>query len=236
MAYFNQMRWKSIGKFLRGFLPSQHVLIVILIFYVGGVVFTLLDLRSAQFIFNGGFLLGNLEVQITPPSEISWNYFLNQFVYYLGGAAWNIFRNNLEVSLECIFTGIMIIPSILVGLFSFIGAVCTILSLKVGVIKAALIMGGCFHIYFEFLAGALVIEAFLKFYGSILRSVRNRSFTLFKQDMRSKFIPILLRIIFLLAVGAVLEVFWSTWWVYILTNHYVSWVDFYFGVNSALVH
>lgn len=230
------MRWKSIGKFLRGFLPSQHVLIVILIFYVGGVVFTLLDLRSAQFIFNGGFLLGNLEVQITPPSEISWNYFLNQFVYYLGGAAWNIFWNNLEVSLECIFTGIMIIPSILVGLFSFIGAVCTILSLKLGVIKAALIMGGCFHIYFEFLAGALVIEAFLRLYGSIVSSVRNRSFTSFKQDLKKKFIPLLLRIILLLALGAILEVFWSTWWVYILTNHYVSWVDFYFGVNSALVH
>ena len=96
--------------------------------------------------------------------------------------------------------------------------------------------GGCFHIYFEFLAGALVIEAFLRLYGSIVSSVRNRSFTSFKQDLKKKFIPLLLRIILLLALGAILEVFWSTWWVYILTNHYVSWVDFYFGVNSALVH
>lgn len=234
------MRFKSIikfiGKFLWGFVPSKYVLAVILLFFLGGVIFAILDLNQAQLIFNGGFLLGNLEVQITPPSEITGNYFRDQFVYYLGGASWNIFRNNLEVSLECIFTGIMIIPSILVGLFSFIGAVSAILSFKVGIIKAALILGGCFHIYFEFLAGALVIEAFLKFYGSIVRSVRNRSFTLFKQDMRNKFIPILLRIILLLAAGAILEVFWSTWWVYILTSHYVTWVDFYFGVNSALVH
>jgi hypothetical protein len=86
------------------------------------------------------------------------------------------------------------------------------------------------------LAGALIIEAFLSFYGSILNSLRNRSATPFKLGLKNKFIPLLLRIIFLLAVGAILEVFWSTWWVYILTDHYVSWYDFYFGVYSAIVY
>ena len=43
-------------------------------------------------------------------------------------------------------------------------------------------------------------------------------------------------IVIILAIAAILEVFWSSWWVYILTIHYVSWYDFYFGVYSVTIH
>lgn len=240
MSYFNRLRFrsirpKSIRQFLRGFLPSKYVVGMVSAFYMAGVVFAYLDPLQAQSVFNGGFLLGNFNVQINLPLEISTSYLYHQIISYLGKVVGNIFLNNLEVSLQCIFTGFLIIPSIFIGLFSFIGSVSYLLILKVGFIKALIVLGGCFHLYFEFLAGALVIEAFLKFYGSIVNSFQARSTLPFRRDFKEKFLPLILRIIILLALGALIEVFWSTWWVYILMEHYISWPDFYLGVNSAVV-
>jgi len=98
-----------------------------------------------------------------------------------------------------------------------------------------LILLGSFHLYFEILSAFLAIEAFIKFYGSFINAIRTRNPSEFKEKIRSEFIPLILRIIVLLAIAALLEVFWSTWWVYIITNHYVSWHDFHVGVYSVLV-
>jgi hypothetical protein len=117
----------------------------------------------------------------------------------------------------------LIIPEILVGLFTTFGSITGLVVLKLGVFKAFLIIFGSFHLYFEFFAVLLVLDAFLKFYGSIYGSIKKRSLKLLKKELISGFLPILFKIIVLLAIGAIIEVFWSTWWVYINTVHYVSW-------------
>ncbi len=179
--------------------------------------------------------MGTMEVGLQVPDSISIKYFIDQFVKYLGAVSFGIFLNNVVTSFICIFTGIAIIPSILIGLFSSIGAVTFFLMVKVGILKAVLILFGSFHLYLEFLAALLSIDAFLKFYGSFITAVRMKSPQKFKNDIIKDFIPLILKIIVLLAFAAVLEVFWSTWWVYILNHPYVSWYDFYFGVYSATV-
>jgi len=98
-----------------------------------------------------------------------------------------------------------------------------------------LVLIGSFHIYFEFLAALLAIDAFFKFYISFISSIRQHDITVFKENVLKEFLPIFLRIILLLAFAAILEVFWSTWWVYILTDHYISWYEFYFGAYSVLL-
>jgi hypothetical protein len=236
MFQSNSLKLKSVKNFLRGFLPSRNVFLVGLIFYILGMAFAYLEPQVARSIFNGGFLLGNIDAKIQYSPPISLEYILNQFVYYLGGVSLNLFLNNLFLSLLCIFTGVAIVPILLVGFFGSIGAITCLLVGKVGIFKAFLILSGSFHIYFEFLAALLTIEAFLKYYGSFIRSIRIKSPQKFKKDILKEFLPILLRIMVLLAFAAVLEVFWSTWWVYILTQHYVSWNDFYLGIYSSIIH
>jgi hypothetical protein len=226
---------KSFRNLIYGFLPSKYVFLTGIIFYLLGFVFAVLNPYYAYSVFNGGFFMGSMEVKLAVPESTSIQYLINQFVNYLGAVSFHIFLNNLLVSFICIFTGIAIIPSILIGLFSSMGAVTFLLVMKVGVIKAVLMLLGSFHLYLEFLAALLSIDAFLKFYGSFIRALRMKSPQKFKNEVIKNFIPLILKIIVLLAFAAVLEVFWSTWWVYILNHPYVSWYDFYFGVYSALV-
>lgn len=200
-----------------------------------GFLFAYFEPSKAQSTFNGGFFLGNIEAKIQLPKTITFDYLINQLIYYLGAVSFNIFVNNLFITFLCIFTGIAIIPAILIGLFTFSGSITYLLIAKVGFYKALLILLGSFHLYFEILAGFLAIEAFLKFYGSFINAIRTRSLGEFKEKMRNEFLPLIFRIILLLAIAALLEVFWSTWWVYIITNHYVSWYEFHVGVYSVLV-
>jgi hypothetical protein len=226
---------KWIKWFLRGFMPSKYVLVTFLIFYFTGFVFAYLSPHLAQSIFNGGFLLGELDAKIQIPQTITLDYLENQFIHYLGAVSWGLFVNNMRASFLCIFSGIAIVPVVLISLFSSMGAVTYLLILKVGIFKAFLIIFGSFHLYFEVLAAMLVIDAFLKFYGSFLISIREGSTRRFKNEVINGVLPILLSITILLAVAAVLEVFWSTWWVYILTHSYVSWHEFYLGLYSCIV-
>ena len=62
-----------------------------------------------------------------------------------------------------------------------------------------------------------------------------KNLELFKNSIKNDFLPLLLIIIIILAISSLLEVFWSTWWVYIMTDHYISWYDFYFGAYSVLL-
>ncbi|HMK54161.1 MAG TPA: stage II sporulation protein M [Methanobacteriaceae archaeon] len=226
---------ESFKRFIKGFIPSKYALTLFSIFFSMGFLLAFHDPVMVGSNINGGFLLGDIQAQFDPPQTSSLSYLVNQFIFFLGVPAAKIFLSNVFFAVICIFSGILIVPIILLDFFSYMGSITYLLILKVGLLKAFLILLGSFHLYLEFLATILVIDASLKFYGSIFHSIRQRSFAVFKKEISNKFIPLFLRIILLLALAAFLEVFWSTWWVYIMTHTYISWADFYVGVYSCLV-
>lgn len=232
-------RYENLNKrfieCLKHVSPSKYFFLIFSLFYISGLVFALLKPQYAASSFCYGFFLGTIEVKIQLPGIISLNYLLNQFIYYLGRVSFGIFLNNVTLTVLCIFTGIAIIPIILTGLFVFSGSLTGILIMKFGIFKAILILLGSFHLPLEILAALLSIDAFLKFYGSFANSILKHDLAAFKISIKNEFLPLILKIIVILAVAAVIEVFWSTWWVYILTKHYISWHDFYFGVHSVFV-
>lgn len=226
---------KTIKRYFVGFLPAKYSFLVFILFYIAGLIFTIILPSYTASFFYYGFFLGNIELKINLPVFISFNYFINQFVYYLGAVSFNIFINNLKTIILCIFTGVAIISAVLVGLFAFTGSLTVVLIGKYGILKAILILLGSFHLSLEILAALLAIDAFINFYGSFIHLIKQADVNIFKKRILHEFLPLILKIILLLVVAALLEVFWSTWWVYILTNHYISWYDFYFGAYSVLV-
>jgi hypothetical protein len=230
------MHFNILKKFkspILGLLPSKYIFLISMLFFFGGLIFALIDPRAASSTFNGGIFTGTLVVLFDAPTVITPKYLINQFIYFLGANAFHIFLNNLYYSLICIFTGVMILPIIFLGLFTSFGAITGILFFKYGLYKTLLIILGSFHLYFEFLAALFAIEGFIKFYSSIYSSIKVKSFETLKIKIITEFLPILIKIILLLVIAAIFEIFWSTWWIYILTNHYISWQDFYFGVYSS---
>lgn len=227
---------KRFIECLEHIAPSRYSFLIFILFYVSGLGFAILKPQYAASSFYYGFFLGIMEVKIQLPDIISLNYLLNQFIYYLGRFSFGIFLNNVTLAVLCVFTGIAIVPIMLIGLFAFSGSLTGMLIVKFGIFKAILIFLGSFHLIFEILAALLSIDAFLKFYGSFVNAVLKHDLAAFKISIQNEFLPLILKIVIVLAIAAVLEVFWSTWWVYILTNHYISWHDFYFGVRSVFVH
>lgn len=227
---------KKFIKCLKRIAPSKYSFLIFSLFYVSGLVFAILKPQYAVSSFYYGFFLGNMDVSIQLPDIISLNYLQNHFIYYLGQYSFGIFLNNIMLMVLCIFTGIAIVPVMLTGLFAFSGSLTGMLVMKFGIFKAVLILLGSFHLPLEILAALLSIDAFLKFYGSFANMVLKHDFGAFKRRIKNEFLPLILKIIVILAVAAMLEVFWSTWWVYILTNHYISWYDFYFGIRSVFVY
>ena len=221
---------------LKRVAPSKYSFLTFFLFYVSGLVFVFLMPQYAASSFYYGFFLGNMDVNIQLPDIISLNYLSNHFIHYLGQYSFDIFLNNVILNVLCVFTGIALIPIILRGLFAFSGSLTGMLVMKFGIFKAILILLGSFHLPLEILAALLSIDAFLKFYGSFVSAVLKRDTGKFKMSIKNEFLPLILKIIVILAIAALLEVFWSTWWVYIVTNHYISWYDFYFGVRSVVVN
>ena len=101
--------------------------------------------------------------------------------------------------------------------------------------KGILVYLGSFHLYFEFLAAMLTMDAFFKFYIPFFNALRDKDVNIFKNSFWKDFLPLVLRIFLILVVAAVLEIFWSSWWVYIFTNHYISWYEFYLGAYSIIL-
>ena len=235
MTRYENLNKKAINC-LKHVTPSKYSFLIFALFYVSGLIFVILKPQYAAFSFYYGFFLGVMEVKIQFPDIFSLNYLLNQFIYYLGRISFGIFLNNVTLMALCIFTGIAIVPVMLTGLFAFSGSLTGMLVMKFGIFKAVLILLGSFHLPLEILAALLSIDAFLKFYGSLANAVLKHDFTAFKKDVRYEFLPLILSIVIILAVAAILEVFWSTWWVYIITNHYILWHDFYFGVRSVVIN
>ena len=235
MIRHENLNEKVIGC-LKRVAPSKYSFLIFIFFYVSGMVFVFLMPQYAASSFYYGFFLGNMDVNIQLPDIISLNYLSNHFIYYLGQYSFDIFLNNVILNVLCVFTGIALIPIILRGLFAFSGSLTGMLVMKFGIFKAFLILLGSFHLPLEILAALLSIDAFLKFYGSFVNAVLKHDTAAFKMSIRNEFLPLILKIIVILAIASVLEVFWSTWWVYIITNHYISWHDFYFGVRSVVVY
>lgn len=235
MARYGNLN-KRVMKCLRHFVPSKYSFLIFVLFYVSGLIFAILKPQYAVSSFYYGFFLGNMEVNIQLPDIISFNYLQNHFIYYLGQYSFNIFLNNIKLMILCIFTGIAIVPVMLIGLFAFSGSLTGMLVMKFGIFNAVLILLGSFHLPLEILAALLSIDAFLKFYTSFVSAVLKHDTVAFKMSIKNEFLPLILKMIVILAVAAILEVFWSTWWVYIITNHYISWYDFYFGVRSVFLY
>jgi hypothetical protein len=227
---------KSLKIFFAGFIPSKEIFVVCILFYILGIVFAFMNPDQAHLTFPDGLFLSNIYAQIQLPAVITFDYFLNQFFYYLGAVSFNIFLNNAMLTLLCVFSGVAIFPVILIGLFMKIGTTTFFLIEKLGLNTGILVLLGSFHLYFEFLAALLTIDGFFKFYIPVYNALRYKDVNIFKNSILKDFLPLVLRIFLLLAIAAVLEVFWSTWWVYILTNHYISWYDFYFGAYSILLN
>ncbi|MGZ7049841.1 MAG: stage II sporulation protein M [Methanobacterium sp.] len=226
---------KSLKNILALFKPSREILIVCILFYILGIVFAFMNPNQAHITFPGGMFLDNIEVQTQIPGVITFDYAVNQFFYYLGAVSFRMFLNNLLLTILCIFSGIAIFPVILIGLFMKMGTTTFFLVERMGFNKGILVFLGSFHLYFEFLAAILAIDAFFKFYIPIIKAIWENDINIFKTSFKNDFLPLLPPIIILLVVAALLEVFWSTWWVYILTDHYISWYDFYFGAYSILL-
>ncbi|MGZ7070365.1 MAG: stage II sporulation protein M [Methanobacterium sp.] len=226
---------KSLKNILALFKPSREILIVCILFYILGIVFAFMNPNQAHITFPGGMFLDNIEVQTQIPGVITFDYAVNQFFYYLGAVSFRIFLNNLLLTILCIFSGILIFPVILIGLFMKMGTTTFFLVERMGFNKGILVFLGSFHLYFEFLAAILAIDAFFKFYIPVIKAIWENDINIFKTSFKNDFLPLLPPIIILLVVAALLEVFWSTWWVYILTDHYISWYDFYFGAYSILL-
>ena len=227
--------FESTKNALKFFKPSKEVLIVCTLFFILGIVFAFMNPNQAHITFPGGMFLHNIELKMQIPEAITFDYILNQFFYFLGTVSLKIFLNNLNLMILCILSGIAIFPVILVGLFMKMGTNAYFVVERLGLSKGILLFLGSFHLYFEFLAAILTIEAFFKFYIPIIKTVRDKDINIFKNSLQNEFLPLILAIIVLLALAALLEVFWSTWWVYINTYHYISWYDFYFGANSVLL-
>jgi Stage II sporulation protein M len=226
---------KSIKNFLAGFIPSKEIFVVCILFFILGIVFAFLNPEQAHLSFPGGLFLSNIDAQIQLPAVITINYIFNQLFFYLGAVSFNIFLNNILLMFLCIFSGIAIFPVILIGLFMKLGTTTFFVIEKLGFNKGILVFLGSLHLYFEFLAAMLTIDAFFKFYISFYYALKDKDVNIFKNSIWKDFLPLVLRIFFLLAIAAILEVFWSTWWVYIITNHYISWHEFYFGAYSILL-
>lgn len=223
----------AVKNWILNLLPSRKVIFLGLFFYFLGLFLASGFPVKSPIHFGFGFLTGNLNVEISSPIW-TLEYFRIQFLDYLGNVAGNIFMSNMQVVLLCIFSGFYIIPSILFGLLSFSGALLYTLTANMG-FKGVVMYLGLVHLHLEILAALLVIDAFVVFYKSIILSLWKISFKPFKKSFQNEFFPLIFKITMILALAAVLEVFWSTWWVYVFTHPYVSWWDFYLGVYSSKV-
>ncbi|BDH78633.1 MAG TPA: hypothetical protein GXX31_01140 [Methanothermobacter sp.] len=215
-----------ILRFLKSFKPSNPLILVALLFYIGGFI-------SSFFMkaFNFGFLTGDFIVYFKP-HPMTWDYLRVQFIDQLGGAAFNIFISNVMVVFSCIFLGFPIVNTVLVNLIGFSGALLNALISRFG-LKGLIIYLGLFHLHFEILGALLSIDAFLAFYASIYHSLKAGSARIFTREVKSGFLPLLLKILIIFLFAAFMEVFWSTWWVYVWTHKYIPWQQFYFEVYNV---
>jgi len=213
-------------EFLKGLKPSNPVILAAIIFYIGGFI-TYFFIEP----FNFGFLAGDFIVYFKF-HPITWDYLRMQFIDYLGGVTFSIFISNILVVSSCIFLGFPIIKTILVNLIGFSGALLHVLINRFG-LKGLIIYLGLIHLHLEILGALLSIDAFIIFYTSLYHYIKAGSTQIFARELRDKFLPLLLKIIIIFLFAAFMEVFWSTWWVYIWTHQYIPWHQFYLEVYNV---
>ncbi len=216
----------SVIKYSKILKPSNNVLLITVIFYLGGFL-------ASFFIkpFDFGFLTGDFVVYFEH-HPLTWGCLKLQFIDYLGCVIANIFLSNIQLTLLCIFLGFPIFYVILIGLLSFSGALMHTLIDSFG-FKGLVIYLGLIHLHLEILGALLSIDAFIIFYRSLFNFIRGDPIQFFIKETRNKFIPLLLCIILIFLIAAILEVFWSTWWVYVWTHEYIPWHKFYLEIYNV---
>ncbi|MGB9844791.1 MAG: hypothetical protein ACPLF9_03450 [Methanothermobacter tenebrarum] len=215
-----------ILRFFKNLKPSNPIILVAFLFYIGGFI-------SYFFIktFNFGFLTGDFIVYFKS-HPITWDYLKIQFIDRLGGVTFNIFISNVLIVFSCIFLGFPIINAVFLNLIGFSGALLNALISRFG-FEGLIIYLGLFHLHLEILGALLSIDAFFAFYISLYRSLKAGSVNIFTKELKSGFLPLLFRILIIFLFAAFMEVFWSTWWVYIWTHKYIPWHQFYFKVYNV---
>lgn len=206
-------------KGLDGMIPGPAILMVAMLLYISGFFLDASGMPPPY-----GFLNGNMVVHFS-----SFPGFREQFIDYLGATAFWIFISNITQVLVFIFTLATTIQVLKVIVLS--GALLHNLIYRWG-FRGFLIYGGTVHLHLEVMGCLFSLQAARIFIGSVLKSISRCSVEPLRNiKERLLFLVVLVTVIF--AMAAIIEVFWSTWWVYIFTERPVSWTYFHSHVASV---
>ncbi len=207
---------------LKAIIPHPGLMVLSAALYIYGFVSDALGAAGSY-----GFLTGDMTVCFS-----HYPGFRAQFIDYLGGVALGIFISNIKQALLFIFTLTTAVP--VLNLFVLAGGLLHALISRMG-LYGILVYAGTLHIHLEVVGCLLSLEAAAVFFYSLMKSVYTGSAEPFKRAFRERLVILLPVILLVFAAAAILEVFWSTWWVYTLTQQQVSWSYFHGHVCSVRV-
>lgn len=206
-------------KGLDGMIPGPPILMVATLLYISGFLLDAFGMPPPY-----GFLNGNMVVHFS-----SFPGFREQCIDYLGATAFWIFISNITQVLVFIFTLATTIQVLKLIVLS--GALLHNLVSTWG-FRGFLIYAGTVHLHLEVMGCLFSLQAARIFIGSVLKSISRCSVEPLRNiKERLLFLVVLVTVIF--AMAAIIEVFWSTWWVYIFTERQVSWTYFHSHVASV---
>jgi len=203
-----------------GIIPHPGILAFAMALYLLGFV---LDASGRPLAY--GFLTGDLVVHFSTFPGLR-----EQFIDYLLATAFWIFISNITQVTVFIFSLATFYP--VLKIFVLAGALLHNLLVGWGV-RGLLIYAGTLHLHLEVTGCLLSLQAALVFVRSLLGTIQHRSRGPLVTALRENLAYLIPLIILLFAIAAILEVFWSTWWVYNLTHGPVSWRYFYTHVFSV---
>ncbi|MDI9617832.1 hypothetical protein [Methanothermobacter sp.] len=210
------MRWKGLD----GMIPGPAILMVAMLLYISGF---LLDASGMPPPY--GFLNGNMVVHFS-----SFPGFREQFIDYLGATAFWIFISNITQVLVFIFTLATTIQVLKVIILS--GALLHNLISMWG-FRGFLIYAGTVHLHLEVMGCLFSLQAARVFIGSVLESISRGSAEPMMSAIKERLLFLIVLVAIIFAMAAIIEVFWSTWWVYIFTERRVSWTYFHSHVAAV---
>ncbi|MBE2899997.1 hypothetical protein DNK57_04090 [Methanothermobacter thermautotrophicus] len=203
-----------------GIIPHPGILAFAMVLYFLGFV---LDASGRSLAY--GFLTGDMVVHFS-----TFPGFREQFIDYLSATALWVFISNITQVTVFIFTLATVYP--VLKIFILAGALLHNLLEGWGV-RGLMIYAGTLHLHLEVTGCLLSLQAALVFVRSVLGAIQQRSPGPIVTALRENLAFLIPLIILLFAIAAILEVFWSTWWVYNLTHGPVSWTYFYTHVAAV---
>ncbi|MGB9837303.1 hypothetical protein [Methanothermobacter sp.] len=205
---------------LEGIIPGPAILMVAMILYISGFFLDASGMPPAY-----GFLKGNMVVHFS-----SFPGFREQFIDYLGATAFWIFISNLIQALVFIFTLATTIQ--VLRIFVLSGALLHNLVSMWG-FRGFLMYAGTLHLHLEVMGCLFSLQAARVFIGSIMESISRGSAEPLLGEIKERLLFLIVLIAVIFATAAIVEVFWSTWWVYVFTERQVSWTYFHSHVASV---